>query len=123
MTSDRTAGRPPDDLRQVADLDPRPRSEDRDVLLGQHGAGRDIAGGEQTAPLARSVIGGLIASTLTTLLLLPAIFAIVQSRAGTGSVSLDPEDQASEYFSPKPAAMSADGEGHAKSSITLEVAP
>ena len=59
-------------------------------------------GGEQTAPLARAVIGGLIASTLTTLLLLPAIFAIVQSRAGTGSISLDPEDQTSEYFSPKP---------------------
>jgi len=60
-------------------------------------------GGEQTAPLARAVIGGLIASTLTTLLLIPSIFAIVQSRSGTGSVSLDPEDQASEHFSPKPA--------------------
>ena len=38
-------------------------------------------------------------------------------------VSLDPEDQTSEYFSPKPAAMSADGQGHAKSSITPENAP
>jgi multidrug efflux pump subunit AcrB len=59
-------------------------------------------GGEQTAPLARAVIGGLIASTLTTLLLLPSIFAIVQSRAGMGSVSLDPEDQNSVHFGPKP---------------------
>jgi multidrug efflux pump subunit AcrB len=76
-------------------------------------------GGEQTAPLARAVIGGLIASTFATLLLLPSIFAIVQSRAGTGSVSLDPEDQASEYFSPKPAILS--GEGHTPSGASKEV--
>src|SRR6266508_5988505 len=38
-------------------------------------------GGEQTAPLARAVIGGLVASTLSVLLVLPAIFAIVQRRA------------------------------------------
>jgi multidrug efflux pump subunit AcrB len=68
-------------------------------------------GGQQTAPLARAVIGGLIASTSTTLLLLPSIFTIVQSRAGTGSVSLDPEDPSSEYFSPRPAVMSAGAQG------------
>jgi multidrug efflux pump subunit AcrB len=76
-------------------------------------------GGEQTAPLARAVIGGLFASTFATLLLLPSIFAIVQSRAGTGSVSLDPEDQASEYFSPRPAVLFA--EGHTRSGAIQEV--
>src|SRR5262249_38713498 len=49
-------------------------------------------GGEQTAPLGRAVIGGLVAATLTTLLVLPAVFAAVQGRTGTQSVSLDPAD-------------------------------
>lgn len=39
-------------------------------------------GGEQTAPLGRAVIGGLAFATIATLLVLPAVFAIVQSRAG-----------------------------------------
>ena len=55
-------------------------------------------GGEQTAPLARAVIGGLLAATLTTLLILPAIFAITQGRGRPRSVSLDPDDLASEYY-------------------------
>src|SRR5581483_11468453 len=38
-------------------------------------------GGEQTAPLGRAVIGGLIASTFTALLVLPAVFALVMGRA------------------------------------------
>jgi multidrug efflux pump subunit AcrB len=79
-------------------------------------------GGEQTAPLARAVIGGLIASTFATLLLLPAIFAIVQNRAGTGSVSLDPEDQASEYFSPKPDPPETVGQGQGKSNHRIQEA-
>jgi multidrug efflux pump subunit AcrB len=54
--------------------------------------------GEQTAPLGRAVVGGLAAATLTTLLILPAIFAVVQGRAGAGSPSLDPDDPASTYF-------------------------
>ena len=45
-------------------------------------------GGEQTAPLGRAVIGGLVGATLTTLTILPAIFALVQNCAGVGSVSL-----------------------------------
>jgi multidrug efflux pump subunit AcrB len=55
-------------------------------------------GGEQTAPLGRAVIGGLLAATLTTLLVLPAIFALLQGRAGAASASLDPEDVESSYF-------------------------
>jgi multidrug efflux pump subunit AcrB len=54
--------------------------------------------GEQTAPLARAVIGGLLAATLTTLVTLPSVFAIVQARANVGSVSLDPDDAESSYF-------------------------
>jgi len=55
-------------------------------------------GAEQLAPLGRAVIGGLAASTLTTLLVLPAIFALVQARASAASPSLDPDDSASSHF-------------------------
>ncbi len=34
-------------------------------------------GGEQTAPLGRAVIGGLLAATLATLFVLPLVFAVV----------------------------------------------
>jgi multidrug efflux pump subunit AcrB len=54
-------------------------------------------GGQQVAPLGRAVIGGLAAATLATLLILPSIFAIVQSKASTVSVSLDPDDRGSRY--------------------------
>jgi multidrug efflux pump subunit AcrB len=49
-------------------------------------------GGEQTAPLGRAVIGGLLASTVSVLLVLPAFFAIVQGRATMKSASLHPDD-------------------------------
>ncbi len=55
-------------------------------------------GGQQTAPLARAVIGGLIAATLTTLFVLPSLFAIVQHGGGTQSVSLDPDDADSPHY-------------------------
>ena len=54
--------------------------------------------GQQTAPLGRAVMGGLIAATFATLLVLPAVFAVVQSRASTKSASLDPDDPESAYF-------------------------
>src|SRR5206468_911942 len=54
-------------------------------------------GGEQTAPLARAVIGGLTAATLVTLTVLPSIFASVLGRSGTDSASLDPDDPSSKY--------------------------
>jgi multidrug efflux pump subunit AcrB len=57
-------------------------------------------GGEQTAPLGRAVIGGLVAATLTTLVVLPAVFAAVQGRSGTGSASLDPADPESAHYHP-----------------------
>jgi multidrug efflux pump subunit AcrB len=49
-------------------------------------------GGEQTAPLGRAVIGGLAASTVAVLTVLPAVFAVVQRRAGTSSPSIHPYD-------------------------------
>lgn len=49
-------------------------------------------GGEQTAPLARAVIGGLFAATLATLTVLPSLFSILQSGRPTGSGSLEPEE-------------------------------
>jgi multidrug efflux pump subunit AcrB len=57
-------------------------------------------GGEQTAPLARAVIGGLLAATLTTLFVLPAVFALLLGGAGTRTVSLDPDDPDSLYCDP-----------------------
>ncbi len=57
-------------------------------------------GGEQTAPLGRSVIGGLAAATLATLLVLPSVFAIVLKGQHTRSASLDPEDPSSPSFIP-----------------------
>ena len=55
-------------------------------------------GGEQTAPLGRAVIGGFGAATLATLFVLPAVFALVQNRAGTDSLSLNPDNPESRFF-------------------------
>jgi len=49
-------------------------------------------GGQQTAPLGRAVVGGLAVATLATLLVLPSVFSIIQSRAHRRSASLDPDD-------------------------------
>jgi Cu/Ag efflux pump CusA len=57
-------------------------------------------GGDQTSPLGRAVIGGLIASTFAALLILPLVFAWVQGNTSTDSVSLDPEDETSKYYVP-----------------------
>jgi multidrug efflux pump subunit AcrB len=50
-------------------------------------------GSAQTAPLALAVIGGLLAATIATLLILPAIFAIVQSRSHRKSASFTLEGE------------------------------
>jgi len=49
--------------------------------------------GGQTAPLGRAVIGGLLLSTVATLLVLPGIFAAVRAKANRSSPSMDPEDR------------------------------
>ncbi len=55
-------------------------------------------GGQQTAPLGRAVIGGLAAATVATLIALPSVFALAQSRAPRRSASLDPDDPGSEHY-------------------------
>jgi multidrug efflux pump subunit AcrB len=57
-------------------------------------------GGSQTAPLGRAVIGGLVAATLATLLVLPAAYALATGRRSARSASLDPQDPTSPYFTP-----------------------
>jgi multidrug efflux pump subunit AcrB len=54
--------------------------------------------GRQSAPLGRAVIGGLAAATISTLFILPALYAILQSRARTASPSLNPYDPESPYY-------------------------
>ena len=49
--------------------------------------------GEQSAPLGRAVIGGLFASTLAALFILPLVFAWVQERSGYKSPELMPEKE------------------------------
>jgi multidrug efflux pump subunit AcrB len=51
-------------------------------------------GGEQTAPLGRAVIGGLAASTIAVLIVLPLVFAMAQRKASRVSASLHPDDEA-----------------------------
>lgn len=65
-------------------------------------------GGDQTAPLGRAVIGGLLLGTPATLLLLPALFAVLMTGAGTLSPSLSPTDPESVYYDAQDAAK----EGH-----------
>jgi multidrug efflux pump subunit AcrB len=56
--------------------------------------------GDQSAPLGRAVIGGLIASTFAALFILPLVFAWVQAKTSVASVSLDPEDKESIHYIP-----------------------
>jgi multidrug efflux pump subunit AcrB len=73
-------------------------------------------GGEQSAPLGRAVIGGLLGATCATLIILPAILATLQSRHARISASLDPDDPHSPYFESEPqlAAASDRGDGRAE---------
>jgi len=57
-------------------------------------------GGDQAAPLGRAVIGGLVCSTIAALFILPVVFAWVQKRTTTQSISLDPEDKESTHYIP-----------------------
>ena len=45
-----------------------------------------------TAPLGLAVIGGLLVSTFATLLIVPAMFALVMGNSKKVSPSLDPDD-------------------------------
>jgi len=49
-------------------------------------------GGAQSAPLGRAVIGGLMASTVSVLFILPMFFATIQNKASLKPATLHPED-------------------------------
>jgi multidrug efflux pump subunit AcrB len=53
--------------------------------------------GQQSAPLGRAVIGGLLLSTVSTLFILPFVFSAAQNRRTTDSASIDPTDPESRY--------------------------
>ncbi|HEV3167085.1 MAG TPA: efflux RND transporter permease subunit [Isosphaeraceae bacterium] len=57
-------------------------------------------GGEQTAPLGRAVVGGLVAATLATLIVLPSIFALVMGGSSREAASIDPDDPESAHYAP-----------------------
>jgi multidrug efflux pump subunit AcrB len=61
-------------------------------------------GGEQSAPMGRAVIGGLLVATVATLLILPALFRTVMGRASIVSASLHPDDPESTVYAPETAA-------------------
>jgi len=54
--------------------------------------------GDQTSPLGRAVIGGLVASTFAVLFILPLVFAWGQGKAGVKSVSLEANDEVSKKY-------------------------
>jgi multidrug efflux pump subunit AcrB len=56
-------------------------------------------GGDQTAPLGRAVVGGLVFATLATIFVLPAVFALLTTKKVT-SASLDPTDPESSHSQP-----------------------
>jgi multidrug efflux pump subunit AcrB len=53
-------------------------------------------GGEQNAPLGRTVIGGLLLATVTTLLVVPVFFSILRRRE-RGPAALLPESGTVEH--------------------------
>jgi multidrug efflux pump subunit AcrB len=58
-------------------------------------------GADQTAPLGRAVIGGLMLATVATLTVLPAFYAIVQRKAGMVTSSLHPMDPQGRFYEPR----------------------
>jgi multidrug efflux pump subunit AcrB len=59
------------------------------------------AGSQMQAPLGRAVIGGLVCSTMATLMVVPAIFCLVMGRVKPRSMSVHPDDPESTHFDPE----------------------
>jgi multidrug efflux pump subunit AcrB len=57
-------------------------------------------GSQMQAPLGRAVIGGLVMSTFATLLVVPAIFALLIGRSVHASPSIYPDDPDSKHYDP-----------------------
>jgi len=55
-------------------------------------------GGEQTGPLGRAVIGGVVLATIANLLILPLIYSVIQEKYPIKSMSLDPDDPESSHY-------------------------
>ncbi|HEV3412852.1 MAG TPA: efflux RND transporter permease subunit [Puia sp.] len=62
------------------------------MIVGMIPMASGLGEGAQSAPLGRAVIGGLLASTVVSLLVLPVIFYRIRRKASVHSVSLDPDD-------------------------------
>lgn len=58
------------------------------------------AGSQMQAPLGRAVIGGLVCSTFSTLLIVPAIFVVVIGPSKARSLSVHPDDPESRHYDP-----------------------
>lgn len=58
-------------------------------------------GGDQTAPLGVAVIGGLIFSSVSTLIFLPLIYSTIIGKVPYKNDSFDPEDENSIYYEAK----------------------
>jgi hypothetical protein len=58
-------------------------------------------GSQMESPLGRAVIGGLILSTVCTLLIVPSIFALVIGTSKHRSPSLSPEHHESHHYDPE----------------------
>jgi multidrug efflux pump subunit AcrB len=58
-------------------------------------------GSEQTTPLGRAVIGGLLFATFATLTVLPAFYAILQRKATLVTPSLHPLDADGRFYEPR----------------------
>ncbi len=67
-------------------------------------------GSQMQAPLGRAVIGGLMMSTVATLLVVPSIFALVIGRRTAGSPSIHPDDPESSHYDPQGIAGGAHGD-------------
>jgi multidrug efflux pump subunit AcrB len=76
-------------------------------------------GSQMQAPLGRAVIGGLVASTFATLLIVPSIFAVVIGNRVARSPSIHPDDPESTHFDPPAASASTSGSEHPGASDPL----
>jgi multidrug efflux pump subunit AcrB len=79
-------------------------------------------GSQMQAPLGRAVIGGLVMSTVATLLVVPSIFALVLGRRVASSPSISPDDPDSSHYDPLAFGLE-DGSGKVALAVAVQTAP